>query len=75
MSEARFTKADAARSLSRILRTVSISLATLTEGMWNPGYCADDGRAFALSILDDIKREINHAEKLIARARGENPDG
>lgn len=57
------TNAEFTRHISRMGRTISMTLVTLTEGIWNPDYCKASADMYALSVIDDLEHQIKWIKK------------
>lgn len=66
------TKAAYARYVARILRRAAREMEELSQGMWNPDFCAADAeaarRAFFVDIRDEFKNMDGHDQR--ERERG-----
>lgn len=63
MSETSLTNAEAARIIAKMARSVSLAQVHLAEGMWNPNFCAANCSAWALSLCEDIRAQLDRLER------------
>lgn len=60
------TQAQFALYVAKINRLVSMTAVHLAEGMWNPDFCASDGTGEAMSLIEDLRRQMDWLEKRCA---------
>lgn len=58
------TNAALFRHLSIINRTLAGAIAHLSEGVWDPLFCADDATPYMGSIIEDIEQQMRHLKSL-----------
>lgn len=56
------TKAVLARHVGGLARYSAAISAELAEGMWNPDYCASDGKEWAKRIVREIYERLAELE-------------
>lgn len=59
----KYTNAEFAHAMAHTARTVSLSLVSLTEGMWNPDYCRAPADMYARSVIDDLEHQLKEIKR------------
>lgn len=69
------TKAQLMREISAIGELVSGEMRELSEGVWNPDFCASAGDGWAKSFCAELRVALEHLESQINADYANNDDG
>jgi hypothetical protein len=59
------THAQLARVTARIARNAATTTAALTDGMWNPNFCAANADQEAKVFIQDLRDVLNRLEEQV----------